>query len=183
MRKVFTLVSLQLAVTTGFIALFVTNATIQSLVLQSPGMLISAIVVQIAAVVAISCCPGAARRYPTNYGLLALLTLAVSYLVGVICTQYTAQSVVAAFGSTAGITVGLALFAMQTKVDFTVLNGCCFAFFLSLLLLGVMAAVFRDQLLTAVYNWVGALLFSLYIVIDVQMICGGSHSVKFGVDE
>merc|ERR1719284_748573 len=65
------------------------------------------------------CKPDMMRTSPTNYILLGLFTLAQSFVVGIICTQYTQQSVLIALGITSLVVVGLTAFAFQTDYDFT----------------------------------------------------------------
>lgn len=69
------------------------------------------------------CCPQTMRQYPENYLLLAVFTVAEAVMVGVICAQYTVQSVVVAFGITAFVVFSLMLFACTTKHDFTGVGG------------------------------------------------------------
>jgi FtsH-binding integral membrane protein len=56
-------------------------------------------------------------------GLLGLFTLGESYLVSMICSMYTPDSVLLAGVATLGITLGITYYAMTTKEDFTSANS------------------------------------------------------------
>jgi FtsH-binding integral membrane protein len=80
-------------------------------------------VVTFVCIIALACCNGVARNYPTNYIVLFVFTFAESYLVAMAASYYEAPSVVLAAGITFGITVGLMCFAFQTRYDFTTMGG------------------------------------------------------------
>ena len=65
------------------------------------------------------------NRHPLNLILLCLFTLSISYLVGVSCTAYAALGysvvVVEALAITSLLFVGLTMFVMYSKMDFSFL--------------------------------------------------------------
>jgi len=71
----------------------------------------------------------------------------------------------------AGITAGLVAFTFQTKVDFTPLASTCYTMLWVLILVGFMQLFFpfssQAELVTASG---GAALFSLFTVLDTQMM-------------
>ena len=54
-----------------------------------------------------------------------------------------------------------------------------FAALFALMIFGFLQIWFRSDILQTVYAVIGAIIFSAYIVVDTQMMIGGSHSVKF----
>jgi FtsH-binding integral membrane protein len=84
-----------------------------------------------------------------------------------------------AVGVCALVCIGLAVFAFQTKIDFTIATGLAYVLLLNLLMFGIFAGIFNSNILNIAYSVLGSLLFSFYLVIDVQLIIGGKH--KFGI--
>merc|ERR1711920_291230 len=114
-----------------------------------------------------------------------------SVMVGFICSQYTEESVLITLAITWGVVLALTAFACQTKVDFTgcgpylfcgmnVLMG--FGFVLWIVSLAGLTGP-ALQTMRLVYAAGGALLFSVYIVFDTQMIIGGKHRIRFSIDD
>lgn len=72
---------------------------------------------------------------------------------------------------------------MQTKYDFTMLGGVLISVLMGLILMGFLMMFFpRNQIMTLIYCGIGAILFSVYLVYDVQLIAGGRRN-EFGVDD
>ena len=89
----------------------------------------------------------------------------------------------AAVGICAIIVLGLTIFALQTKLDFTMLNGLLFVLLLCLLIFGIFCAIFQDEILNVVYASIGAVIFSCYIVVDTQLMMGGKHKYSLDPEE
>lgn len=79
--------------------------------------------------------------------------------------------------------MGLALYALTTKRDFTAAGALLFTCLLSLLLAGFVGLFVRTSALNLLLGGAGAVLFSCYIVYDVQMLLGGSHKFSVSPDE
>eukprot|EP00877_Chromochloris_zofingiensis_P014722 jgi/Chrzof1/9503/Cz04g05170.t1 len=77
---------------------------------------------------------------------------------------------------TAGITVGLAVYALRTRTDFTTKGGLLVSLLLALILAGFLGIILRSPLLDVLISAGGAALFGAYIVFDVQMLAGGKHT-------
>mmetsp|Transcript_44317 Transcript_44317/g.96394 ORF Transcript_44317/g.96394 Transcript_44317/m.96394 type:complete len:253 (-) Transcript_44317:248-1006(-) len=135
----------------------------------------------IATICALACSPQLARKTPTNYILLGLFTVFESVLVGAISSTYEPVSVLIAVSMTAGIVIGLTLYAMYTKSDFTGFGPYLFGALLAFMLFGLiemmllMISPASFYFLRTVYAFLGALIFSMYIVFDTQMIVGGKN--------
>ncbi|XP_077497204.1 protein lifeguard 2-like isoform X2 [Amblyomma americanum] len=80
-----------------------------------------------------------------------------------------------AAGITAGVFMMLTMFAMQTAIDFTACTGISFVLLILLIVFGIVVAIFPSKALFMVYSCAGAGLFSLFIVMDTQLITGGSN--------
>ena len=183
-RKVYAILSLQLAVTLSLVLAFAYSPALAGFVQARPAVLVAAIVLTFVFLFALSCFPTVARTYPTNFLCLAGFTLCQSLLVGTIASTYAPDTVVKAVVATGAITLGLTLFAFQTRIDFTGMSSAMFCLLIVLLLFGVWMAIFPSQVASTAYAALGAFVFSLFIVYDTQLIIGGKHhSHQFSVDE
>ena len=70
-----------------------------------------------------ACCGNVRRKFPTNIIFLGIFTVAEGFMLGSICAFFEADAVLIAAGITCGVTLGLTLFAFQTKIDFTACGG------------------------------------------------------------
>lgn len=134
-----------------------------------------AIVGSLITIIALSCCKSIARRVPINYILLILFTVCESYMLQIICYQYEPHSVLIAGVLTAAVTTVLALYALKTKTDYTACGAflfCCF----TILLIGSLISIFwRNYIFETLYACLGIVIYSIYLILDIQLISG-----KFG---
>lgn len=105
------------------------------------------------------------------------LTTAILSLI-IFCSQ-----VMLAVGICTIVTLGLTIFAFQTKIDFTVMGGFLFVAVLILFVFGIIAMFFKGPMIQLIYGSVGALIFSLYIIYDTQMMIGGDHKYSISPEE
>lgn len=91
--------------------------------------------------------------------------------------------VLMAVGLCAAVCFGLTMFAFQTKWNFTVMGGALFVAVIILMIFGIVAIFIPGKTLTLVYASCGALLFSLYLVYDTQLMMGGKHKYSISPEE
>ncbi|KAH8255849.1 hypothetical protein KR038_011665, partial [Drosophila bunnanda] len=111
------------------------------------------------------------RKSPIKYILLAIYVVAHTVLVCMVVSRYYPKLIFTAFGVCTGMVILLGIFARFAPCDFT---GCwIFVFVISVLLmvLGVLALFFRIILL--VYLAVGIFAYSIFLVVDLQLLIGG----------
>ena len=116
------------------------------------------------------------KSYPANIIFLACFTGLEAYSISVIVSLYDAGTVLRAVFLTAGLFVGLTLFACQTKYDFTSWVPYLFGGLWALILFGFMASFFPANNTTELaYSSIAALIFSAYILVDTQLILKHYH--------
>jgi len=190
-QKVYGILGMQLIVTTaGGCAVMNYGEQVPPNMIMT--LLFASLAVSIGMMFVFMCCPDTMRKVPLNYVLLTLFTLAESVMVGFICIQYTKESVIIAMGITALVVVGLTIFACQTKYDFTGMGPYLFCAVLVLmgfsfvLMIASLAGAKGEAFQTArlIYSAAAALIFSMYIVYDTQLIVGGKHArFQFQTDD
>lgn len=133
--------------------------------------------------VCMACCESVRRKTPLNFIFLFLFTVAESFLLGMVAGQYEANEVLMAVGITAAVALGLTLFALQTKWDFTMCGGVLVACLVVFIIFGFVAIFVAGSVIHMVYASLGALLFSVYLVYDTQLMMGGSHKYSISPEE
>ena len=96
------------------------NMSVKIFLLQHFWLALLASVISLVISCTLSCVPSVARTVPTNYILLLVFTLLEAYTVAFICaTVKDSMIVLTAAVMTAALVVGLTLYAVFTKTDFT----------------------------------------------------------------
>merc|ERR1712112_165073 len=189
-RKVYSIISVQLLLTFGVCFLFKSVGAIRYGL--HPGnagplfwsVLVICAVITFGVIIAMSCVKKLRRSFPTNFILLALFTLAESVIIGMNVIPYDDDVVLIAAGCTAGVVIVLTIFAFQTKIDFTVCGGALVCVLFVFVLFGfLMAFLPYVETLHLLYAGIGVLIFSLYLVYDTQMMMGGEHKYSVSPEE
>lgn len=72
---------------------------------------------------------------------------------------------------------------MQTKWDFTAYGGILYVCVVILFIFGIIAICIPGKVLLLVYASLGALVFSVYLVYDTQLMMGGKHKYSISPEE
>merc|ERR1711907_785402 len=107
--------------------------------------------------------------------LLGIFTVSESFFVGVISMRYDTQIVIMALCTTALVVAGLTAYAFQTKYDFTTFGGILFCSLFCLFGFGFMTMFIQNHVMEIMYSSVGALIFSCYLVFDIQLLMHGKR--------
>ena len=126
-----------------------------------------------------SCFRDTARKVPINYILLLAFTLSMSFYCLIFCAFFDPEDVVAAGILTFAATVGLTVYAIRTKTDFSFLGGLLFCF--SFLMVFTIAFYFWIRV-TVFWLALGVLVYSLYLIYDTQLIIG-KVGVQYSIDD
>lgn len=172
-RKVFTLVAAMLLFTLAVSSAFLFVPSVNLWVVRNPWLTWVAFLGMFGAMLVLTCSPTLRLRSPHDVVLLAAFTVFVAFFVGVVSSFYSARAVALAVGIVSVLVFALALFAAQTRVDFTTMRAMLVALLLGLILMGVLSIWFYSEFLMVVYATLGAVLFSAYLVMDPQSIMGG----------
>uniref|UniRef100_A0ABI8A8E2 Protein lifeguard 2 n=1 Tax=Felis catus TaxID=9685 RepID=A0ABI8A8E2_FELCA len=164
-RKVYTILLIQLLVTLGVVALFTFCA------------------VFFATYLTLACCSGPRRHFPWNLILLTIFTLSMAYLTGMLSSYYNTTSVLLCLGITALVCLSVTVFSFQTKFDFTSCQGVIFVLLMTLFFSGLILAILLPfqyvPWLHAVYAALGAGVFTLFLAFDTQLLMGNRrHSLS-----
>ncbi|XP_034466108.1 glutamate receptor, ionotropic, N-methyl D-aspartate-associated protein 1b (glutamate binding) isoform X1 [Hippoglossus hippoglossus] len=174
-RKVFLVLTAQLMVTFAFVAVFTFVDEVKMFVLVNTWTYLVSYAVFFVSVCVISCCGSVRRRHPWNLVALSILTLSMSYMVGMIASFHETESVIMAVGITAVVCFTVVLFSLQTKYDFTSCHGVLFVCLIVLIFFGILCIFIRNRILHIVYAGLGALLFTCFLAVDTQLLLGNKE--------
>ncbi|GBF92842.1 hypothetical protein Rsub_05461 [Raphidocelis subcapitata] len=181
-RKVLGIVTIQLIVTAAVAAACMFVPEVQATVRRYPGMYYAAWGLAFGLMLVISCVEKARRQFPINVILLGLFTLAEAFLVGMITAFHKVEAVMLAFIVTSAAVAALTIFAMNTKIDATKWGVLLFPLSIVLMVLVVIGIFWRQRILYLAISGIAAMLFSAYLVYDLQAIMGGRHA-SYSPDE
>ncbi|TMS06883.1 Protein lifeguard 3 [Larimichthys crocea] len=175
-RKVYLILTAQLAVTFSVVAVFTFVEPVKMFVIRYPGFYWASLVVYFVVYCILVCCKEPRRRFPWNIVLLGVFTIALSYMTGTISSYYETTAVFIAIGVTAVVCIAVTIFCFQTKVDFTSCGGfLCIASIL-LMIIGIVTAIVLSfqyvPWLHMLYAGIGAIIYTLFLVYNTQLLIG-----------
>ncbi|XP_059963490.1 protein lifeguard 2-like [Mesoplodon densirostris] len=173
--KVLFLLSVQLLITGAIISLFLFWNALRVWVVKNPWFTYALLPAFFVVFIILACCGKLRRQVPANYILLGLFTILQGLLLGTVSVFYYAEEVLWAMAATTLMTISLTLFALQTKCDFTLLNGMLFVLLFILTIYGILLIFIRSYWLHLLYAGLGTVIFSLHLVMEVQLMVGGHH--------
>ncbi|XP_061675903.1 glutamate receptor, ionotropic, N-methyl D-aspartate-associated protein 1b (glutamate binding) [Syngnathoides biaculeatus] len=174
-RKVFLVLTAQLTVTFTFVVVFTFVDAIKAFAKENFWPYIVSYVTFFVSTCAISCCGNLRRKHPWNLVALSVLTLSMSYMVGMIASYHETDIVVIALGITAVVCFTVVIFSLQTKYDFTSCHGVMFVCLVVLILFGLLCIIIRNRILDIFYAGLGALLFTCFLAVDTQLLLGNKE--------
>lgn len=172
-RKVYLILMVQLLLTLIIVSLFTFHAGVRSFVQHNTWVYFLSYAVFLVTYLSLVCCSGVRRRWPGNFIMLGIFTLSLSYMAGTIASTYNNKVVIMTIGITCAICLLITLFATQTKYDFT---GCGIYLFVAgmvMFIFGIIAIFTYSRIMYTIYSAGIALLFSMYLVYDTQLVVGG----------
>ncbi|EAS31207.3 bax Inhibitor family protein [Coccidioides immitis RS] len=172
-RKVYSILTVQLLVTAGLSAVSFFNDTYRTWVQSNAWMMFVSI---IGALVFMLLTYWKRKSYPSNLLFLSIFTLLEGYAVSVVTSFYNSRIVIQALVLTLGLFLALTLFACQTKYDFTSWIPYLFFALWFLILFGFMTMFFpMGSKMELIYGSIAALIFSAYILVDTQLVMRHHH--------
>jgi len=182
MRKVYTLLSIQLIITFAWTLFAINNVQIRAFIIENAFLMIVAGILSIITLYSLICFLDFQRTTPHNYIMLTIFTVCEAYIVAYICC-FTHPSVVYTAGTmTLVVCLALTIYAFTTKQDFTKMGGMLFVLLAVFLVATIFMIFVKTPLVRMIYNIIGVLLFGFYLVYDTQLIMA-NKSMAYSVDD
>uniref|UniRef100_A0A8D8WZF3 Protein lifeguard 4 n=1 Tax=Cacopsylla melanoneura TaxID=428564 RepID=A0A8D8WZF3_9HEMI len=167
LRKVYSLLTMQLLATVTVILLFTFVPHIKEFVHQNDWLVFVSLVATIGLLIGLH-----VKRldHPVNLYLMAGFTMVQALTLGIVVTYYQQMVVLQAIFLTFIVVVGLTSFTFQSKRDFSAMGSGLFAALLILIGLSIIQIFFNNNLFELLVSFAGAIIFSLFIIFDTHMI-------------
>ncbi|XP_036991915.1 protein lifeguard 4 isoform X1 [Artibeus jamaicensis] len=167
LRKVYTILSLQVLLTTMTSALFLYFESIRTFVHESPALILVFAIGSLGLIFALIL-----NRYkhPLNLYLLFGFTLLEALTVAFVVTLYDVYIVLQGFVLTTAVFLGLTMYTLQSKKDFSKFGAGLFAVLWILCLSGILRLFLYSETVELVVAAVGALLFCGFIIYDTHSL-------------
>ncbi|XP_078254791.1 protein lifeguard 2a [Rhinoraja longicauda] len=178
-RKVYAILMVQLLTTFGLVAVFMFCEPVRRHARKNIILYYTSFGVFIVTYLILACCSGVRRKFPWNIILLAVFTLALSYLAGMLTIVHNTKTVLLCIGITALVCLAVTIFSFQTKIDFTSCKGLMFGLIMALLLTGLVMAFTVPfgylPWLQIVYAGLGTIVFTVFLAYDTQLLVGNKR--------
>ncbi|NWI16785.1 LFG4 protein, partial [Crypturellus soui] len=163
LRKVYSILSVQVLLTTVTSAVFLYWTGLQAFVHERPALLLISAFGSLATILALAFYR---HQHPINlyllFGFISLFLFIVSF--------YDVSVVLQAFILTTAVFLGLTAYTLQSKRDFSKFGAGLFACLWILILSGFLRLFFHSESVEVVFAAAGALLFSGFIIYDTHLL-------------
>uniref|UniRef100_A0A3P9HVH0 Protein lifeguard 2 n=1 Tax=Oryzias latipes TaxID=8090 RepID=A0A3P9HVH0_ORYLA len=178
-RKVYAILMLQLSVTVGIVCLFTFCAPVRFYIQTHPNLYMMSYVMFLVTYIMLSCCGDLRRKFPWNALLLLLFTLSMAFMMGFVSSFYNTKSVILCLGITNLVCLSVTIFSFQSKIDVTSYQGVLFSMCMAMLLCAITISIVVPfgyvPWLHAIYAVIGAILFTLFLAFDTQLLLGNKR--------
>ncbi|XP_060949340.1 protein lifeguard 1-like [Limanda limanda] len=170
--KVFMVLTVQLSVTFSLVAVFTFVDEAKTFMQHNPWTYYVSYAFVFVSLIVLSCCGEFRRKHPWNLIALSLLTLSLSYMVGVIASFFDTETVIMAVGITAVVCSSMVLFSVKNKSDITSCGDVLCVCLIVLLPFSILCLFIRNRILHIVYSSLIALLLTCVFIVDTQLLLG-----------
>lgn len=175
--KVYSILTMQLIATSVLIGVFVLDAKTKWYFRYHDEWMYVGLFVVLISFIILACIESARRSTPINYILLSFLTSGYAFTAAVVSCSYDTRTVLFAFLATGVSCFLIAFLAKTTSLDLTTCGTTlCLLSLLHLVIGIILALIFPDDISSLLLAVTGALLVSLYLMFDLQLIMGGREN-------
>ncbi|NXF45254.1 LFG4 protein, partial [Oceanites oceanicus] len=168
LRKVYSILSIQVLLTTVTSAIFLYSTGVQAFVHERPALLLISAFGSLAIIVALTLYR---HQHPVNlYLLFGFCSLNDSLFFLFIVSFYDVSIVLQAFILTTAVFLGLTAYTLQSKRDFSKFGAGLFACLWILIFSGFLRLFFYSDTIELMFAAAGALLFCGFIIYDTHLL-------------
>ncbi|NWI40623.1 LFG4 protein, partial [Picathartes gymnocephalus] len=168
LRKVYSILCVQVLLTTVTSAVFLYSTGVQTFVHERPALLLISGFGSLAVIVALTLYR---HQHPVNlYLLFGFCSLIDRLLFLFIVSFYDVSIVLQAFILTTAVFLGLTAYTLQSKRDFSKFGAGLFACLWILIFSGFLRLFFYSETIELVFAAAGALLFCGFIIYDTHLL-------------
>lgn len=183
-KKVYSLLSIQLVITVAIVALFAIHPAIHDWAMKNRWFHTAAFVVSFVILIMITCMDKLRRKHPHNIIILFAFTIAESLMLAAVTVMFDTKIVMLAGAITTIVCLALTLFAVQTRWDFTAKSGIMLVILMVATITMMIGLFFPpSKPFILIMSSIMAIIMGIFLVIDTQMIVGGTHKIQMSPEE
>ncbi|NXU84176.1 LFG4 protein, partial [Xiphorhynchus elegans] len=168
LRKVYSILSVQVLLTTVTSVIFMYSSGVQAFVHERPALLLISVFGSLAIIVALTLYR---HHHPVNLYLLFGFVMLIARLLFLFTVSfYDVSIVLQAFILTTAVFLGLTAYTLQSKRDFSKFGAGLFACLWILIISGFLRLFFYSETIELVFAAAGALLFCGFIIYDTHLL-------------
>lgn len=175
-KKVFGILTIQMVFTTLLCLISISSISFNEFQRSHPEIVILCLLASLVTLLLLCCVRSVSRTVPTNYVVLSIFTVGEAYTVSFICGATTPSLVAMASAMTCTLTIALSLYACKTDKDFTIMNSKLFICFIIMILFAIFVIFTQIKILHVILSCLWVLLYSFYMIYDIQMILGNKKN-------
>uniref|UniRef100_A0AC35TG01 Protein lifeguard 1 n=1 Tax=Rhabditophanes sp. KR3021 TaxID=114890 RepID=A0AC35TG01_9BILA len=176
-KKVFMMVTVMLTVVAIMTAIPFFNPVVKKTIQGNLALYLASYGTFLVVYIVLMCCESVRRSYPSNIICTAVLTLSIGYMTMMISSMYDIQAVFLTLAVTTVVCGGIIIFSSTTTYDLTSKIGIIAIFSMVVFGFGMVVIItswfIKIKGLMMVYSAIAALLFAVYLALDIQMLMGG----------
>ena len=180
--KVYGILACQLLLLFLIVLLGFINSTFHELLLTSKFIYILTFILFIMCILIIIFNPSLLQKVPINYIILFIFTFSYSWWIALYTINFSPSIVLISIFLTLVTVVTLTIYAQMTKNDFSVIGGILINSFVLLFSCSLVLIFVDISLFNVIMVFFGLIIFSLYLLFDVQLIIGKGQ-IKYGEDD
>jgi len=181
--KVYAILSFQLVITFGIVAVFSFVTPVRNYVSITENtdsnapliIYITSLVLFIVVYIFIICCKGARRKVPYNYMFIALFSAVTGCMLGSLASMFDTTAVAQAMCCLAGICFLMTLFGCQTRIPLGAIFIAIFTLSITAFSFAIMSIFTYNYLWPTVYATIAVAIFSLILLVDTWLITNSNH--------
>ena len=167
-RKVYGILSIQLLITFAFVSITFIKK-VRKYLSENFLLFYICLVLSIILCIILICVKKIAKKFPINYILLIIWTICESYLLATASSYYNYKLVISAIGITIGLFIGITIYAIKSKTNFTYCGGFLFCF-LGISLFFMLFGFIFGKWGNIIFCALGVFIYSFYLLYDTQLI-------------
>ena len=180
--KVYGILACQLLLLFLIVLLGFINSTFHELLLTSKFIYILTFILFIMCILIIIFNPSLLQKVPINYIILFIFTFSYSWWIALYTINFSPSIVLISIFLTLVTVVTLTIYAQMTKNDFSVIGGILINSFVLLFSCSLVLIFVDISLFNVIMVFFGLIIFSLYLLFDVQLVIGKGQ-IKYGEDD
>jgi len=104
-----------------------------------------------------------------------MVTLVLSFLLATSVSCYYPGQVLLVLSFASLICFGITIFALQTKINLTLMGGSLMIALIVLLVASIVTLFSPEIIMTLIIASLGAIIYSLYLIYVIQIVVNGNH--------